>query len=60
MPEEVAIILFFDLSSQLRNTKDLVFFIIDTYPIISSLNLVGATNFISKDMVTHGFPFEEE
>ena len=39
---------------QLKNTKELVFLSITTDPIISSFNLVGAINFISKDIVTQG------
>ena len=57
IPEEEAITLFFDLSIQFKKTNDFVFFSTKTFPIISSFNLVGEMNLISKDIVTHGFPF---
>ena len=54
------IILFLDLSLQLKNTNEFVFFSTVTVPIISSLSLVGAINLISNDIVTQGFPFAKE
>ena len=42
---------------QLKKTIDLVFLSTETFPIISSLYLVGEMNFISNDIVTQGFPF---
>ena len=59
MPEDEAIILFFDLSIQVKKTNDLVFLSIETTPIISSLYLVGLINFFSKVIVTHGLWFAQ-
>ena len=44
-------------NSQLRKTKDFVFFETETVPIISSLYFVCEINLISNDIVTHGFLF---
>ena len=56
----MAIIFFFDLSIQVRKTSELVFLLIVTVPIISSLSFVGAINLISSEIVTHDLPLAQE
>ena len=42
---------------QLKNTKEFVFLLIDTDPIILSFKLVEEINLISREIVTQGLPF---
>ena len=59
MPEADDIILLFDFSMQVKNTKDFVFLSTLTDPIISSFNFVGLINLILRDIVTQGFLFAQ-
>ena len=59
MPEADDIILLFDFSMQVKNTKDFVFLSTLIDPIISSFNFVGLINLILRDIVTQGFLFAQ-
>ena len=53
-PEAEAITLVLQESSQNKKTRDLVFFNILAFPIISSPTFEAPINLISNEMVTHG------